>query len=184
MAATLQIPIGQMRQETTKAIERFKQGKPGDIISLAEMAGVLGVQLTGEGRLPGNSHAWVRTAIKRIKRDYRIWWKWDRNGRCWRCLQEEEKVREQSHRVRLHRGRFREEAKDSVSIKTDTLDVTLRHEHLANQTMILMAHQVTSSPMRRALASSGKLESLTQPTLPKLIELMSENGPDGGPNTT
>ena len=68
--------------QTSKAIDRLKEGKPGDLVSRDEMEAVIGRKCDAESLGYGN----VQSAIRYVERTAGIVWRWDKESQAWRCL--------------------------------------------------------------------------------------------------
>ena len=162
--------IGALSPYTQRAIDRLKAGTEGDDIAEAEMSQVVGRDCSTNG----NGSANVRTAIRRVRADYRVWWERVRGEKLWRCLGEAEKVESQKRDVRLMARRARRHARDSCAITPEKLDATSKVDFLLNQIQFGLMLTGGGSQMRKRLVNSKSIEQLRQPSDARLIELMAD----------
>lgn len=78
-------------QSRIKCEERLTQGKEGDIITAVEMSHVLGLPCDG-----AKYEGWkvVYRAAKCVEVEHQLFWRWDRKGKFWKCLTNDEKPRD------------------------------------------------------------------------------------------
>ncbi len=162
--------IGALGPYTQQAIERLKTGHEGDEIPEPEMSRVVGRDCSTNG----NGSANVRTAIRRVRTDYRIWWERIRGEKLWRCLGQAERVESQKRDVRLMARRARHHARDSCAITPEKLDATSKVDFFLNQIQFGLMLTGGGTQMRKRLADSKTLEDLRQPSDARLIDLMSD----------
>lgn len=170
--------IGALSPFTQRAIEKLRAGQPGDQISTDEMSQIVGRDCAVS---PGAGN--VRSAIRAVKRDYRVWWERIRGENCWRCLGDTDKVRSQTREVKLMARRGRRHARESMAISPEKLDSVSRVDFHLNQIQLSLMMTAGGAAMRNRLTETKSLEDLRQPELPKLIELMG-NGNRGPANQT
>jgi len=160
--------IGALSSFTQRAIERLRKGDPGDRITTEEMS-----QIVGRDCAEGNGAANVRTAIRHVRREYRVWWERVRGEGCWQCLGDADKVTSQNRAVRLMARRARLHARESIAISPEKLDASSRVDFYLNQIQFGLMLTGGSSGLRKKLTESKMIEDMRQPELPKLIDLMS-----------
>lgn len=161
--------IGALSPFTQRAIERLRTGRAGDQITVAEMS-----QIVGRDCSQTNGGANVRTAIRHVRREYRVWWERIRGEGLWRCLGDAEKVESQNRSVRLLAKRGRLHARESIAIAPEKLDANSKVDFYLNQIQFGLILTAGGSAMRKRLVETKTLEDLQTPEPPKLIELMSD----------
>jgi hypothetical protein len=80
--------FGIMGIHTARAIERLKEGVPGDTITRDEMKHIIGRSCDVNSLGYGN----VNSAIHAVERDHGVVWSWDRDKQAWLCLNDGEKL--------------------------------------------------------------------------------------------
>lgn len=171
--------IGALSPFTQRAIERLRTGREGDQITVTEMS-----QIVGRDCGQGNGAANVRTAIRHVRREHRVWWERIHGEKLWRCLRDGEKVTSQNRSVRLMAKRARLHARESIAISPEKLDATSKVEFYLNQIQMGLMLTGGGSAMRKRLNETKMLEDLRQPDLPRLIELMANGARLGEQKTT
>ena len=159
--------VGQMGPHTARAIERLKTGKPGDTVTRDEMAQVIGRDCSNGSNGGGN----VRTAIKRVLREYGIYWEWVKGIQAWRCQDDDEKVTAEEGKIRRSRRQAKGSLQIGVTIDSEKLTPERRRDHQLNQAAAGMGFLCQGGAFRKKLTASG-FAQLQEPDPTKLIELM------------
>ncbi len=164
---------GKMGPYTARAIERLKDGKPGDRVTLHEMAGCMDrpcnpVGVPSEGRL---GFANVATAIHRVLVDHGPFWQWDRTERAWICQDNDGRMRE-THRRHRHIGRrAKKNVRILVGADRSAMDTQQRQNHSVQQVIAGTLAVATSASARKKLLT-GDVTHFHDPPSAKLIALM------------
>ncbi len=157
---------------TAAAIEKLKQGQPGDTITRHQMAIVVGLPCGTDER--GYSH--VLTAIKRTRKDHRVIWKWFRDLQSWKCLEDKDKEPAMRSDLRSARKRGKKALEIGTTVDRSKLSDDERRDHTLTMTQAGMTYACNGSPLRNKLiAAHANGKQLQQPDPQKLVDLM-----DGG----
>lgn len=167
--------IGALSLYTQRAIDCLKVGEPGDEIKDDEMSLLVGRDCSTNGDGAPN----VRTAIRHVRIEHRVWWERVRGEKLWRCLDEPERVDSQKRGVRLMARRARRYARESCAISPEKLDAASKVDFLLNQIQFGLMLTGGGSQMRKRLLETKTLEDLREPPLQKLVDLMGDKKTDG-----
>lgn len=157
-----------MSVHTSRAVERLKDGKPGDTVSLEKMEEIVGRPCGNYTAGRGN----VQSAIRHVLRHHNVAWEWDRSIKGWRCLTSIDKLEVIPAKMKRARSHLR---RGMAIINTaDFNDLT------AEQQRILRTHSVHAGTL--LLFSNPKaIQKLEQagfeikrPDTQRLIELMKK----------
>jgi hypothetical protein len=173
MPTTINPPhAGAMGYTTSAIVDRMKSGKPGDTLTPQQLT-----QLTSVDCRPavGRGYPNVRTAIKHVQNTYGITWRWSRPTQAWVCLDDEAKIDTAQGDLksagRKAKGAFNiAKSADPTKMSNDK-----RLEHnvaLVTIGLTVMASSGECHKRTKALIQDGGFEKLSQPSLPKLLELM------------
>ena len=151
---------------TSKAIDRFKTGSHGDLVTREQMQAV-----TGEScELGTNGYGHVNTAIKHVETTYGIVWRWDRNRQAWRCLDDAEKVHCSGQLNKAARRKVSRSLRVAASVDESTLDNDQHRDHQLNVVAASLALTSVSAPLRKRLDKKGG--ALVGPDYEQLAELV------------
>ena len=117
-----------MRYATSAAIDKLKLGKPGDTITRDDMAKV--VKESCELGTPG--YGSVNTAIKHCETNYQIVWRWDRDLKAYKCLNNSESVRVGGQLMRRARTKAKRSLRVASSVDEKKLTDEERRDHSLN----------------------------------------------------
>lgn len=163
---------GRLSPYTQNAINRMKDGAPGDTITLEQMTELVGrdCSFTGKGR-PN-----VDSAIRHVEANHNIVWRWDRNVKAWRCLRPGDRVTHVDHENHITRRRMTRNLR--IAVGTDRKGLT-KDEQTQLNTVTAVAGLI-------AMASGGQFRKLVNevaektparlepPATAKLVALMTE----------
>lgn len=117
-----------MRYATSAAIDKLKLGKPGDTITRDDMAKV--VKESCELGTPG--YGSVNTAIKHCETNYQVVWRWDRDLKAYKCLNNSESVRVGGQLMRRARTKAKRSLRVASSVDEKKLTDEERRDHSLN----------------------------------------------------
>ena len=171
MSDTLMIPTvgtfpGVMGPHTQRAVEKLRDGKPGDIIDRPAMTMIVGRECTPGALGYGN----VSTAIKHVERHYAIVWRWIKSDKAWRCLTEEEKMTVEHGYTKQSRRCARRGMVVGQSIDVAQLSSDQKRVHSVNQSVAGMIYLCVGGAFRKKLKAVES--TLREPEQEKLVELM------------
>ena len=153
---------------TVKCIERLKQGKPNELISRDQMAGIIGRECS-----PGDpGYANVNSAINQVEKGYGIVWRWDKTAKAWRCLDDAGKIGVAKGGISRARKIATRSLRVSSCVNHETLSSDAKQAHNLNVAVAGMLAIAASGSFRKTLAQEGQL---SQPNVMKLLSVMKTN---------
>jgi hypothetical protein len=163
---------GRLGKHTAAAIDRLKDGKPGDYVTLAEMNDAVGRDCSSHG--PGRQN--VDTAIRHVESMYNAVWRWDVTAKRWNCLD----AAQRGELIRRDNKTTTRRVKRTVRIGAGTdrtqLDDDQRRDLDIDVTIAGMMAMAGSGNFRKraALVIENGAARLREPEPSKLLELMKE----------
>ena len=160
---------GIMGPHTQRAVEKLKTGTPGDTITREQMTAVVGRDCSPNGMGYGN----VNTAIRHTEKFHGICWRWDREDKAWRCLDDTQKTKVQRSYNQSSRRAARRGLVVGATVDMANLNDADKQEHNANMSAAGMIYLCGGGAFRKRLGNvTGKLR---EPEPAQLIELMKQD---------
>lgn len=162
---------------TTQAVDRMKDGKPGDTITPVAMAEIIGRDCGSQTLGRGN----VDSAIRIVEREYSIIWRWDRDQKHWLCLNDDQKSKISRNYVQQTRRRAKRGLIVLAATDPEALASNQRQEHDLTRAQLAAVVVMSSADFTKRLKA---IERPQEPNMPKLLELMDGKIPlpNGGQN--
>ncbi len=157
---------GVMCQATASAVDRLKQGGPGDSLTRAQMEAIIGRPCGPQTPGYGN----VREAIKHVEANYGVAWEWQRPLQAWVCLDDVGKVNATKTRIRRAQSAAKRAVRVAGAVDVRNLKADERRSHTLNLAMAGMTLLASSGAFRQRL---NQLDGPSKPEMGKLLELMS-----------
>lgn len=140
---------------TSRAIDRLKNGKPGDAISREEMS-----KQIGRGCEPRtNGYGNVCHAINHVESHFGVVWKWSRNEHAWICLDEAGKANEAKSRGDSGARRIRRGLRVAATVDRSKLSDADRGQFDRTVIQLEMSRMMTSAPMAKRLEQSSAIKA-------------------------
>jgi hypothetical protein len=158
---------GVMGIHTQRAVDALKKGTPGDTYTRREMAEIIGRQCDPNSLGYGN----VQSAIRHVETNDGIIWRWDRSDKCWKCLDDDERLQSVDHGIKRHRRGIKREIRVTQTIDPQNLTEDRKRDLELTQIQALMSSQALSGGFHKRLKSNGDSQ-FREPEPTKLIELM------------
>jgi len=112
---------------TSKAIDKLKDGKPGDMISREAMAAVIGRSC----ELSEKGYANVMSAIRHVERVHGVVWRWGRTEQAFVCLSAAQAVDDVQQTLKRSGKMARRALTTASTIKPEELDDEHRSRYRA-----------------------------------------------------
>lgn len=138
---------------TSKAIDKLKEGKPGDLITRAEMATIIDRDCSAGSLGYGN----VNSAIRAVEREHRIVWRWSRDDKGWKCLDSTSCVAESASAIRRARRQGKRSLRVSAAVNVAELNDQDRIVHNVNVAIAGAVELFGSSSARKRLADTKEV---------------------------
>jgi hypothetical protein len=162
---------GVMGPHTAKAVERLKTGQPGDALTRAQMADVIGRSC----ELHSNGYGNVNSAINHVEREHGVIWRWDKGLQAWKCLHDHEKVGDASGKIKRSRKLAKRAIRVAAHTDASKLSDDQRREHNLNTAQAGLLYLFGGGPFRKRLKQAA-LPNTHEPEVGKVIELMKPRG--------
>ena len=154
---------------TRLAIQRLRDGKPGDLITRGQMTEITGKSCESGTAGDGN----IRSAIKHVEGQYSVVWRWSRADQAWRCLDDAEKTTTAGDYVSRARRQVRRGGRVAATVDESKLTPEQLAEHRLRSatigTVLLFTDKRTQKRVEQA-ASGGRLVEPTADSLARLFE--------------
>ena len=163
---------GRMGPHTFAAVQRLKDGKPGDFIEIVEMNRIVGRDCSSNG----NGRRNVDNAIRHVESMFNVVWRWDITAKRWNCLN----ASQRGILVRHDNKRTAKRVKRTVRIGAGTdrtqLDDVQRRDLDIDLTIAGMMALAGSGNFRKraALAMENGTARLREPEPSRLLDLMKD----------
>jgi hypothetical protein len=167
-AVTVERLHGGLSLHTTRAMNRLADGKPGDLITRDEMAGIIGRDCNPGDKGYGN----VGSAIRACIRERGVVWQWSRPDQAWKCLNPAECVGETTRGISGGFRKVNRALRVAATVNPEGLDNDTRREHSLNiaiaGAMRVMGHGGTRKKLE------AKVETIAEPDVGKVLRLMQK----------
>lgn len=160
---------GVLGPHTFAAVQRLKDGKPGDSFTPEEMEQIIGKECGPQTPGYGN----VYSAIKRVEAEYNVIWRWVSSEKAWRCLNDSERQTEVRGRIKRSARHARRTMR--IGMGTDRSKLTPEQTaelniDIARAGMIQLCG--SASFRNRLIGTVTQNAALREPDPAKLVELM------------
>lgn len=152
------------------AVNRLKDGKPGDTVTRDEMS-----QVIQRSCSPGTlGYGNVNSAIKHVLTKHGVAWKWSKPLQSWVCLDEAGKVEAANDCTSQARRRATKSIRYSVAVDPKQLTAEQSQQHSVNMAVAGIMRMAGSSGFSKKLLGTvnGEHAKLMEPDPAKVIELM------------
>jgi hypothetical protein len=161
---------GVMGPHTARAVEKLKDGKPGDLITRDQMATIIGRGCKTHELGYGN----VNAAIKNVELAHGLVWRWDREVQAWRCLDDQQKMKVERSYTQQSRRKARRGLVVGGTVNQNNLTEDEQRDHQLNLSAAGMIYMCAGGAFRKRMATVG-IGQLKEPEPSKLIELMKQD---------
>lgn len=163
---TIDTRPGVMGIHSSRAVDYLKTGTPGDTVTREKMAEIIGRPCGVNSLGYGN----VTSAIRHVEHQFRIVWRWCRDGKVWKCLDDSERVGVLQDDVRIARKRINRGIRAASTADVSKLSLERKRElGIAMAAAGVMSLCGGSSFAKRL----EKISTPHEPDASKLIELMN-----------
>jgi hypothetical protein len=156
---------------TARAIEKLKDGKPGDEFTVPQMEEITGENCGQNTR--GRNH--VCSAINHVLTQHQIHWSWSRDDKVWRCCTHEDSLGIVDNRNKSIGRRARKSLRMLASVDEKELNEEERREKRLSELQNSLAITSISAPLRKRLS---KAKVVVEPDMDQLAKLIGRNGRD------
>ena len=160
---------GTLGIHTQRAIDRLKEGSPGNTLDRNQMEAIIGRKCGHTDLGYGN----VCTAIRHVESNFGVVWRWCRAAKVWLCLDDSEVVGVAGVGIQRARRTAGRAVRVGQCVDVTKLDETTRLNHAVNQVAASMMKTCGGGTFRNRLAKCSGLDALQHPDPQKLITLMS-----------
>ena len=166
--ATVDVRPGIMGIYSSRAVDFLKAGNPGDTVTREKMAEIIGRSCDTNQLGYGN----VQSAIKHVETRYSIVWRWCKDAKSWKCLDDWERSGVTKETVRLSRKRIRRGLRVANTVDVSKLSTDQKREHGVTVAMAGVMSLCGGGNFAKRLE---KIDEPLEPDATKLIELMKRN---------
>lgn len=162
--------IAQMSVYTSRAIERLKSGKPGDLITRDAMSAEIGRSCDPGAKGYGN----VSSAIRHVEQNFAIVWRWSAADSAYRCLNDSERVAAAGGYINGSRKKLRRCVRVSKTVDVSKLDGDSKMVHLGHCQAAALGLLFTESKSVAKLGAEEQKGRLIEPSVDAVFSLMRQ----------
>lgn len=167
--------IGLRHPASAAAIELFKQGKPGDVLTPEEISEAIGELFIRPSATP-RAYSHLQSAIEYVERNHLIVWEWERDSVVYRCLGDAEKTGTLPRYMLGIRRKAKRLITRSKTVDVSRLTDDQRRDHSLMQALGGMLATAAGGSFRKQLAARTN-GGLSEPSTAKLLDLMNGKPP-------
>lgn len=148
--------INRMSKATQRAVERLKEGTPGNTLNREEMAAIIG-EPCGMGTA-GYRH--VRSAIAHVRKNQFMVWSWSRADTAWKCLDDAESVESAGSYNRQAARRAKVSVETATCIDVGNLNDDQRRDYQLQTTIASLIVAASAHRFRKRLLAGKDQKSV------------------------